>query len=101
MAGIITENVNCWAGGAVRHKGGKPDHICRDCSHCYQPGHFKSQHPKLAETPVQAPAPTTLRITGSSTRKKNGTSFGRGRVFQLTTDGVKSVSDMVASHFYI
>ncbi|KAJ9537107.1 hypothetical protein OSB04_029840 [Centaurea solstitialis] len=56
---------------------------------------------KLAETPVQAPTPATLRITIGNTGKKNETSSGRGRVFQLTAKEAKSAPDVVIGTFLV
>ncbi|KAJ9557122.1 hypothetical protein OSB04_011736 [Centaurea solstitialis] len=69
------------------------------CFHCFQPGHIKPNCPKLAEAPVQAPAPTTLRITDDTTEKKGGSSSSRGRAFQLTAEEAQAAPDMVIGIF--
>ncbi|KAJ9556417.1 hypothetical protein OSB04_011031 [Centaurea solstitialis] len=79
----------CPSGKLVYYKCGKSGHRSRNCGatpktcfHCFQPGHIKPNCPKLAEAPaqaqVQAPAPTTLRITDDSTGKKGGSTSSRG-----------------------
>ncbi|KAJ9552624.1 hypothetical protein OSB04_016669 [Centaurea solstitialis] len=68
----------------------------KTCFHYYQPGHFKSQCPKLADATVQAPAPTTLRITDGSSGSKGGATASRGRGFQLTAEEAKAAPDMVS-----
>ncbi|KAJ9547556.1 hypothetical protein OSB04_020099 [Centaurea solstitialis] len=63
------------------------------------PGHIKPNCPKLAEALVQAPAPTTLRITDGTTGKKGGSSASRGRAFQVTAEEAQTASDVVTGVF--
>ena len=90
MVGIITENVDCRAGGAVRFNWGKLGHIRRGSGvalklkfQCYQSGYFMSQCSKHAGTTVQALLPTTLWITNNSSGKKNRAQTSRGGRFSL------------------
>ena len=65
----------CRSGGACR-KCRREGHYARDCHQsgpvqdmricyqCHQVGHMRANCPQLTAGPVQAPAPTTLRITG-------------------------------------
>ncbi|KAJ9557024.1 hypothetical protein OSB04_011638 [Centaurea solstitialis] len=65
----------------------------------HQPGHIKPNCHKLAEALVQAPAPTTLRITDDTTGKKGRSSMSRGRAFQLTVEEAQAAPDVVTGTF--
>ncbi|KAJ9552324.1 hypothetical protein OSB04_016369 [Centaurea solstitialis] len=79
--------------------GHKPEGI-RDFPKCR---YFKSQCPKLTDAIVQAPAPTTLRISDGSSGSKDGATASRGRAFQLTAEEAKVAPDMVlgASRYFV
>ncbi|KAJ9546585.1 hypothetical protein OSB04_019128 [Centaurea solstitialis] len=80
-------------------KSGHKSRDCRTCFQCFQPGHIRLNCPKLAEAPVQALAPMTLRITDGTTRKKGGTSASRGRAFQMIAEEVQTAPDVVTGVF--
>ncbi|KAJ9551995.1 hypothetical protein OSB04_016040 [Centaurea solstitialis] len=77
----------CRAQKTACFKCGKQGHFSRECKetakicfHCYQSGHIKPNCPQLKGALVQAPAPTTLRITDGTTTGRSG-STTRGRAF--------------------
>ncbi|KAJ9556692.1 hypothetical protein OSB04_011306 [Centaurea solstitialis] len=70
----------------------------KTCFHCYQPGHIKPNCPQLKGAPVQAPAPTKLRITDGTTTGKSGP-VTRGRAFQLTAEEAQAAPDVITGIF--
>ncbi|KAJ9548231.1 hypothetical protein OSB04_020774 [Centaurea solstitialis] len=86
----------------VCFKCGKPGHKSRECGvaprtcfHCFKPRHIKPNCPLLAEAPVVAPAPATLRITDGSSGKKSVPATTRGRAFQMTAEEAQAAPDVV------
>ena len=70
----------------------------RICYYCHQVGHLRVNCPQLAAGPVQAPLPSTLRITGG---RQGGAEPPRaqGRAFQLIAEEVRAVPDATAGMF--
>lgn len=59
---------------------------------------MKADYPLLTTSPVQAPAPTTLRITDGHQGRAE-TLRARGHAFQLTTEEARLVSDVVTGMY--
>ena len=70
----------------------------RICYQCHQVGHMRANCPQLVAGPVQAPAQTTLRITGGG---QSGAEPPRaqGRAFQLMAEEVRAEPDSAAGMF--
>ncbi|KAJ9543627.1 hypothetical protein OSB04_023334 [Centaurea solstitialis] len=95
----------CRAQETACFKCGKQGHFSRECKkttkicfHCYQSGHIKPNCPQLKGAPVQAPAPTTLRITDGTTTGRSGPTT-RGRAFQLTAEEAQTAPDVITGIF--
>ncbi|KAJ9552821.1 LOW QUALITY PROTEIN: hypothetical protein OSB04_016866 [Centaurea solstitialis] len=97
----------CRAQETACFKCGKQGHFSRECKetakicfHCYQSGHIKPNCPQLKGAPVQAPAPTTLRITDGTTAGRSGPTT-RGRAFQLTAEEAQTEPDVITGIFSV
>ncbi|KAJ9541941.1 hypothetical protein OSB04_028447 [Centaurea solstitialis] len=95
----------CRAQETACFKCGKQGHFSRECKetakicfHCYQSGHIKPNCPQLKRAPVQAPAPTTLRITDGTTTGRSGPAT-RGRAFQLTAEEARTAPNVIIGIF--
>ena len=92
------------------HKCDRESHIVRDCRqqalilsskisyYCDQVGRVKVNYPLLAVIPVQAPSPTTLRITDGRQGRAEPPR-ARGTAFQLTIEEPRVELDVVTSMF--
>ncbi|KAJ9564648.1 hypothetical protein OSB04_000614 [Centaurea solstitialis] len=59
---------------------------------------YQAQLPQLKGAPIQAPAPTTLRITDGTTTGRSGPTT-RGRAFQLTAKEAQTAPDVITGIF--